>query len=194
MIEHNFLHQNILSKVSISKTDFEEIESLFQLKSIKKNELLIEEGKKNDKLFTIEKGLVYSYKTLEEGNIQVIQFAKENYWVTDHCSFFNNSTALFSIKALENCRLLYINKKEYDEICLKYREISTYFRLNLQIAYSNTLIRLSDVYAQNAEKKYQYFLENFNEISQRVPQYLIASYLGILPSSLSRIRNKKIRK
>jgi CRP-like cAMP-binding protein len=194
MIEHNFLHQNILSKVSISKTDFEEIESLFQLKSIQKNELLIEEGKKNDKLFTIEKGLVYSYKTLEEGNIQVIQFAKENYWVTDHSSFFNNSTALFSIKALENCRLLYINKKEYDEICLKYREISTYFRLNLQIAYSNTLIRLSDVYAQNAEKKYQYFLENYNDISQRVPQYLIASYLGILPSSLSRIRNKKIRK
>lgn len=101
---------------------------------------------------------------------------------------------MFSIKAIEDCKLLYITKENYEKSCLNSISINTYFRLNIQNAYSATLQRLSDVYAKDAESKYEYFIKHFFEISQRVPQYLIASYLGILPSSLSRIRNKKLKK
>jgi hypothetical protein len=68
--------------------------------------------------------------------------------------------------------------------------METLFRLNFQTAYVNTLIRVSDIYSEDAQSKYNHFLKQFPDLVQRVPQYLIASYLGILPSSLSRIRKK----
>lgn len=193
-MDKKLLLQNIQSKISITDTEFNSIAELFQIKTIKKKHTLIEEGKKNDKVYFIEKGLLYSHKTLNDGTIQVIQFAKENFWVTDLCSFFNSSTSLFTIEAIEDCDLLYISKQEYDLMCLQNNKMETFFRLTIQSAYVNTLQRLSDVYSEDAESKYNYFLQHNTDLAQRVPQYLIASYLGILPSSLSRIRNKKTKK
>lgn len=190
-MKNKILLHNIQSKIAITDIEFDLFDDFFGKIHIKKNKKLVEEGKKNDKVYFIEKGLIYSYKTLDNGKIQVIQFAKENYWVTDLCSFFNSSVSLFTIQAIEDCTLLYISRQQYDEICVKNRKIETYFRLTIQNAYANTLHRLSDAYSEDAESKYNTFLKQDFEINQRVPQYLIASYLGILPSSLSRIRNKK---
>jgi hypothetical protein len=67
----------------------------------------------------------------------------------------------------------------------------TYFRILIQTAYANLLVQLSDIYSQDAKAKYNRLREQYPDLLQRVPQYLIASYLGILPSSLSRIRNQK---
>ena len=181
-MENKILLHNIQSKIAITDIEFDLFADFFVKKAIKKNEKLVEEGKKNDKVYFIEKGLIYSYKTLNNDKIQVIQFAKENYWVTDLCSFFNSSVSLFTVQAVEDCTLLYISRQQYDEICLKNRTIETYFRLTIQNAYSNTLHRLSDAYSEDAESKYNAFLKQDFEINQRVPQYLVASYLGILPS------------
>ena len=189
-MDKKLLLNDIQSKISITDGEFESFAELFVKKNIKKKENLIEQGEKNDKVYFIEKGIVYSYKTLVNGNYQVIQFAKENYWITDLCSFFNSSISLFTIEAVEECELLYISKQQYDEICLQNRKIETYFRLTIQSAYTHTLQRLSDAYSEDAASKYNLFIKQHFEISQRVPQYLIASYLGILPSSLSRIRKK----
>jgi len=190
-MDNQLLLQNLQSKIALTDQEFESFAALFVKKNVKKKELLIEEGKKNDRVYFIEKGLVYSYKTLHDGNTQVIQFAKENYWVTDLFSFFNSSVSLFTIEAIEDCNMLSISRQQFDEICLQNGKIETFFRLTIQAAYANTLQRLSDVYSEDAESKYNHFLTNNTQLAQRVPQYLIASYLGILPSSLSRIRNKK---
>jgi CRP-like cAMP-binding protein len=187
----NILLQNIQSKRSITEKDFELFADLFERKTIKKKEKLIEEGKINDKLYFIEHGLLYSYKTLESGNIQVIQFAEENYWISDLYSFFSFSKSLFTIQALEDCEVLSITRENFDAVCEQYPTMETFFRHNFQSAYVTTLKRLSDVYSEDAETKYAHFIKQYPRLVQRVPQYLIASYLGILPSSLSRIRNKK---
>lgn len=135
--------------------------------------------------------MLYTYKTLEDGNTQVIQFAKENNWISDLFSFFSSKKSLFTVQALEDCQLLSITKKQFDTICESHPKMETFFRLVFQSAYINTLKRLSDSYSEDAETKYNQCISQHPEIIQRVPQYLIASYLGILPSSLSRIRNKK---
>jgi CRP-like cAMP-binding protein len=139
-------------------------------------------------------GFYFLIKTLDNGNEQVIQFACENYWISDLYSFFSGSKALFTIQALEDCELLSITKQQFDIICAQYPKMETVFRLNFQSAYVNTLLRLSDVYSEDAESKYNQFIRKYPQFLQRVPQYLIASYLGILPSSLSCIRNKKPKK
>ncbi len=190
MGETDKLYSNIESKVSISPADFQDLKAYFRPLAVKKKNTLIKEGEYNDRLFFVEKGLLYLYKTLQSGDIQVIQFAKEDYWISDLCSFFSGSRALFSIQALEDSTVYTLSKIDFDMICLEYPGMETFFRLNFQSAYVSTLIRLSDVYSQDTETKYNRIREENADLLQRVPQYLIASYLGVLPSSLSRIRNK----
>lgn len=184
------LLQNLQSKIAISEDEFEDFATLFQYKELKKKDILVEENRPNDTLYFIEKGLLFLYKTLENGEVQVIQFAKENYWMSDLYSFFTASNALFGIQTLENCQVWAISKANFEAICLQYPKMETLFMLNFQTAYVNTLIRVSDIYSEDAQSKYTHFLKQFPDLVQRVPQYLIASYLGILPSSLSRIRKK----
>jgi CRP-like cAMP-binding protein len=184
------LLQNLQSKIAISEDEFEDFATLFQYKELKKKDILVEENRPNDTLYFIEKGLLFLYKTLENGEVQVIQFAKENYWMSDLYSFFTASNALFGIQTLEDCQVWAISKANFEAICLQYPKMETLFMLNFQTAYVNTLIRVSDIYSEDAQSKYTHFLKQFPDLVQRVPQYLIASYLGILPSSLSRIRKK----
>ena len=190
MGELDKLYSNINSKVPISLEDFQELATYFKPLTVKKKSTLIQEGEYNDRLFFVEKGLLYLYKEQQDGDNQVIQFAKEDYWVSDLCSFFSGSRALFSIQALEDSTLYTLSKNHFDAVCLNYPHMETFFRLSFQSAYVNTLIRLSDTYSQDTETKYTRIRDESADLIQRVPQYLIASYLGVLPSSLSRIRNK----
>ena len=190
MREMDKLYTNIKSKVSISPEEFQELTPYFKPLTVKKKSILVQEGEYNDRLFFVEKGLLYLYKTLQSGDVQVVQFAKEDYWLSDLCSFFSGSRALFSVQALEDSTLYTLSKNHFDAICLEYPHMETFFRLSFQSAYVTTLIRLSDTYSQDTETKYNRIRDESADLLQRVPQYLIASYLGVLPSSLSRIRNK----
>lgn len=185
------LLKNLLNKITISDDEFEKIYSSFNYHSFKKKNVLVRENDKNDRIYFIEQGLFFTYKTLENGETQVINFSCENHWVSDLTSFFTGSTALFSIQALEDSEVWSLTKKDFDFLCESFHKMETFIRLNFQSAYANTLIRLSNVYSEDAEEKYNHFIKQYPDLLQRVPQYLIASYLGILPSSLSRIRSKK---
>ena len=190
MEELDKLYSNINSKVSLNPEGFQELATYFRLLNVQKKSTLVQEGEYNDRLFFVAKGLLYLYKTVENGDIQVIQFAKEDYWLSDLCSFFSGSSALFSIQALEDCTLYTLSKDDFDVVCLHHPGMETFFRLSFQSAYVNTLVRLSDSYSQDTVTKYNRIRDESADLIQRVPQYLIASYLGVLPSSLSRIRNK----
>lgn len=187
-MKSKILFQNIQNKVAISEEEFEAFADFFQYREFKKKAILVGEKCANDTLYFIEKGLLYSYKTLENGELQVIQFAKENHWMSDLVSFFTSSKSLFGIQALEDSQVWMISKTDFELICSRYPKMETVFRLNFQSAYVNMLIRVSDIYSEDAQSKYNHFLKQFPDLAQRIPQYLIASYLGILPSSLSRIR------
>lgn len=185
------LYQNINSKISISKADFDVFADCFKARLIKKKQKLVEEGQANDKIYFVEKGVLFSYKQLDNGDTQVIQFAKENYWISDLYSFISGSKALFTVQTLEDCEVWELSKADLDKICRQYDPMETYYRSNIQNAYVTTLLRLSNVYSADAEANYNELRNTQPDLLQRVPQYLIASYLGILPSSLSRIRKKK---
>ena len=185
------LYKNFQLRVKLDKNEFELMASYFQPILINKKEILVAEGKSNDKIYYVEKGLLFLYKTLDNGDTQVIQFAKENHWISDLYSFLSGQKSLFSVQALEDCELWALDKKGFDEINSKFPVVETSFRLALQGAYLSTLLRLSEIYSEDAQAKYNKMRDQQPDLLQRVPQYLIASYLGILPSSLSRIRNNK---
>jgi CRP-like cAMP-binding protein len=185
------LFRSIVSKAPVTEDEFESFAHYFEYETIAKKEKLVTEGHYTDKTFFIQKGLLFSYKTLDNGDIQVVRFAKENFWIGDLNSFITGAKALFTIEALEPSELWSIKREGWEFAMKSSPAFETYFRILIQTAYANLLVELSDIYSQDAKAKYNRLREQYPDLLQRVPQYLIASYLGILPSSLSRIRNQK---
>jgi len=185
------LFKSIVSKAPVNENEFESIAPYFKYETICKKQKLVTEGHYTDKAFFIQKGLLVSYKTLDNGDIQVVRFAKENFWIGDLNSFLTGAKALFTIEALEPSDLWSITKAGLEHAMRHSPGFETYFRILIQTAYASLLVQLSDIYSQDAKAKYNRLREQYPDLLQRVPQYLIASYLGILPSSLSRIRNQK---
>jgi CRP-like cAMP-binding protein len=187
----NDLFKALSAKVRFNDEDQEVLSSLFKPISIPKKHKLIIEGQYANEAYFVTKGLLHQYKTLDSGDLQVIQFAKENYWVGDFYGYATGSKAIFTLETIEPCELWVITRANIELAFKASRNFETYFRVLIEQAYANTLFRLSEVYSQNAEEKYERLASRQPDLLQRVPQYLIASYLGIIPSSLSRIRNKK---
>jgi CRP-like cAMP-binding protein len=185
------LFRSIVAKAPVTKSEFESFAHYFKFETISKKEKLVTEGHSANKAFFIQKGLLFSYKTLDNGDIQVVRFAKENFWIGDLNSFITGAKALFTIEALEPSELWSVTKEGWDFAMKSSHAFETYLRILIQTAYANLLVELSDIYSQDAKAKYNRLREHYPDLLQRVPQYLIASYLGILPSSLSRIRNQK---
>ena len=183
--------KSMVAKVPRMESEFESISQYFKFLTIGKKEKLVSEGHCADKTFFIQKGLLVSYKTLESGEIQVVRFAKENHWMGDLNSFLTGSKALFTVEALEPSELWVLTRSGWENALKQSPAFETFFRILVQTAYANVLVQLSDIYSEDAQAKYDRLRDQYPDLLQRVPQYLIASYLGILPSSLSRIRNKK---
>jgi CRP-like cAMP-binding protein len=185
------LFRSMVSKAPVTEDEFESFAHYFKYETIAKKEKLVTEGHYTDKTFFIQKGLLVSYKTLDNGEIQVVRFAKENFWIGDLNSFITGAKALFTIEALEPSQLWSLKREGWEFAMKRSPAFETYFRILIQTAYANLLVELSDIYSQDAKAKYNRLRAQYPDLLQRVPQYLIASYLGILPSSLSRIRNQK---
>jgi CRP-like cAMP-binding protein len=190
----HIVFEEITKRVAMTAGDWSRIEPSFTFSTIKKKETLVTQGRPSDKAFFIEKGLLYSYRTIENGESQVVQFGQERHWIGDLHSFLTGRDALFSVEALEPCELWAISKGDIDRAMSASRALETFMRLLFQSAYAHTLAYLSEIHSQDAEAKYERLRSQRPQLLQRVPQHLIASYLGILPSSLSRIRNQKRKK
>lgn len=159
-------------------------------KSYDKKQLLTEVGGSCGYQYFILQGSCYSYYLNEKGDKNAIQFATENYWITDASSYFTNKPAVFNIETLEPTRALLLSKSNFDKLCEGYPLYDRFFRILLQNTLSNLHYRIAKTTSEDAEHRYLKFAELFPHFVQRIPQYLIASYLGIAPQSLSRIRKE----
>jgi CRP-like cAMP-binding protein len=193
---YEFIRNNIESKIEekISDANFEAFIRLTQLVSFKKKEFLIREGQYSKHLFFVNKGLVYSSYTDEEAIAHVIQIALEDFWISDLYSFFSSKPALYDILALEDTEVIAISRNHFEQACNTIPAFEHFFRILIQNAYVANQYRNTQRKSVDAKTRYLDLIEKYPEISQRVPQYLIASFLGIKPQSLSRIRKTLFKK
>jgi CRP-like cAMP-binding protein len=184
------LRENIENTLGekLSENDFKQFCILLKSRVFSKGEFLAEEGKKCDHLYFIERGSCYSYITNTKGDNHVVQFALEGYWISDLYSFFSGSKGIYIISCLEECSVMELSKENFDKICDISPVFDRFFRLLIQKAYVAMQYRLIKTTSDEAEARYEEFSKLHPKFAQRVPQYLIASYLGIRPQSLSRIR------
>jgi CRP-like cAMP-binding protein len=169
--------------------------SLLFEKTFDKRDTLVEEGAFCKYIYFITEGSCYSYIRDEKDDAHAIQFALEGYWISDLYSFFSGKKAIYTIEALEPTKVLVLNRAQFQKACDTMPIFDKYFRLLIQNAYVSLQYRLAKTNSVAAELRYLEFSKLHPDFVQRIPQYLIASYLGVKPQSLSRIRkvlsNKK---
>ena len=186
----NVLFSHIADKVSLTVADQEAISGYFVAKKLRKRQYLLQEGEVCKYLTFVAKGLLRTYNVDEKGDEHMSIFGWEGWWVSDFNSFLSGEPALFNIDAIEESEVLMISLANYEALTLAVPIMDRYFR----ILYQNSLVtkerRLMSSISHSAEEKYVALLESNPQIIERIPQNLIASYLGIAPETLSRIKKQ----
>lgn len=182
------LLQSIEEKISISKEEFDFCKTLFIPKKLRKKQYLLQEGDVCRYTAFVEKGMLRTFTVDEKGNEPILQFSMEGWWIADLYSFLTEEPSIYNVEALEECELLLITKENWEILLAKVPAFERYFRLLIQNNLIATQRRLMSSLSESAEEKYTKLINNFPGCIQRVPQHMIASYLGITPETLSRIR------
>ena len=184
------LTNHIKTYLALSEEESSEIARFFDCHSYPKKETLLLAEKRCDKLFFVVKGCLQLYFIDNLGNPKTTQFAIENWWLTDFLAFQNQHQSNFYIDTVEHSKVLSISFSKYQALLDKFPIMEKYFRIIYETAYGAALMRLKYVNALSKEEMFLMFRDNFPEFVQRVPQYLLASFLGLTPEYLSEIKRK----
>jgi CRP/FNR family transcriptional regulator, anaerobic regulatory protein len=159
---------------------------------VSKKQYLFQEGDKCNALYFVVKGCLRMYFIKENGTEQIIQFGIDNWWISDHMSFMMQQPSQFYLQAVERSQLISISHAKHEELMEKLPKLEKYFRHMYQRAYAAAQNRTFYYFDMSGEEKYHNFARRFPEFVQRVPQYMLASYLGFSPEFLSRVRAKDL--
>lgn len=176
---------------TLSVPEADSILSYFELIKVKKKEILLEADMLCDKLFFVEVGCLRSYYMKSNGVEQTIDFAIENWWLTDNMAFEQHTNSNFYIQAVEQSEVIVITREQFVLLVEKHPIMEKYYRQVFQRAYAAAQYRVKYLYEFSREELYFHFEERFPEFIQRIPQYLMASYLGFSPEYLSEIKKKR---
>ena len=180
----------VKDKVLLSEAEQKLVKTFFSPKKIRKKQYLLQEGNICRHLAFVEKGLLRSYNVDEKGIEHMIHFAWEGWWMADMLSFLSNEPSTYHIDAIEDAELLLISQQDFEEMFLKVPVMERYFRILFQNNIISKERRLISSITNSAEEKYIHLTATNPELIKRIPQQLVASYLGITPENLSRIKNK----
>ena len=182
------LRSKLNSIISITDEEFEYCRSLFIPETLRKKQYLLQEGEVCRYQAFVEQGMLRSYTIDDKGVEHIMQFSPEGWWVADLSSYITGETSLFNIEALEDSQVLLLTKPSWDKLMTKIPKFEHYFRIIIQNHLIATQKRLMQSITETAEERYLNFLQMYPQCLQRVPQHMIASYLGVTKETLSRLR------
>ncbi|HLF52636.1 Crp/Fnr family transcriptional regulator [Flavobacterium sp.] len=180
-------------KISLSPQDFELIQSVAVIKKLRKHQYLLQEGDIWTYKAFVCQGLLRSFRTDDKGVDHIIQFSIENWWAGDIESGSLGHPSKNNIEALEPTTLLLFSSKDFEMLETKIPVFKDFVTALISQSYIASQNRVHDNISMNSEERYSKFLKTYPQIANRVPQHMIASYLGISAETLSRIR-KQIQK
>jgi len=185
------LYAHINRYISLEAEQYEGISKLFKKVQLKKKENLLEEGRICRSNYFVAEGLLRMFFINEKGVEQTTHFALEGWWLADYASFESQKPATYYIQAVERTTVLGISYTNQEKMLKQYPVMERYFRLVQQRANAAAQFRIRTLYDLSREDLFRMFNEKHPDFVQRVPQYLLASFLGFTPEYLSEIRKKK---
>lgn len=186
--------QKFNEKVALTAEEQALFKTYLTPKKLRKKQYLLQEEDVCKFIAFVERGALRSYTVDEKGVERIIQFAVEGWTISDLYSFLTGEPATYNIDALEDSELVLISKPAHEELLKCLPKYETYIRLQLTGAYIAMQRRLTSIISMPLEDRYALFTEQYPAIVQRVPQHMIASYMGLTPETLSRVRRKLSQK
>jgi len=177
-------------KIKLTEKEKTLIQSHLLIKKLRKKQYLLQEGDICKSVAFVLKGALREYTIDQKGVGHIVQFALEGWLISDLYSFLTGSPATYYIDALEDSTVVLISKEAELAIIKEVPQFETYNRLQITGAYLAMQKRVNALISQTVEERYLGFMQLYPNIIQRVPQHMIASYMGLSPETLSRVRKK----
>lgn len=190
----DILKQHIRKHIDLPDNEVEEFCNLFTTKSVKKKDFLLKEGEICKYEGFVTQGLLKLYHIDANGAEQILNFAKEDWWVADIDSFTNEIPSKLFIEALEDSEILLISKKDKEFAYKNIPSVEKLFRVMTQKTHIALQRRMIDNLSKTADQRYIDFIEKYPDFFQRLTNLQIAAYLGISHEFLSKIRRKIAQK
>jgi CRP-like cAMP-binding protein len=181
------LRQHIEKITSLTDDEFDYILSHFVSKKLKKHQFVIKEGDFVQNDYFVIKGLLKAYHIDKEGKEHILQFALEDWWVSDYRSYFNQQKATINIDCIEDVEILCLELRNREKICAELHKMEHFFRKKSNAGYVALQQRILSLLNSNAKERYEELLYQYPDLFQRVPKRLIAAYLGVSRETLSRL-------
>jgi CRP-like cAMP-binding protein len=192
MFDPRFLIK-LRQQAEFSDAELEEFLELWEVRAVRKKEHYLREGEICKATAYVNKGCLRRYSIGENNKEIILNFALEDWWTGDLESFIHKVPSHFFVQALEDSELLLLSRENFQRACDRYPKYKAFHADKMQRSYFATLKRLSVTTSGTAEEKYLLLAKEQPQLFQRVPLHYIASYLGIEPESLSRLRRRLSR-
>jgi len=178
----------IAGRTTLTEDEYARIGSVSILKTLRKHQYLLQAGDVWRYNAFVCHGCLRAYRVDNKGTEHILHFATENWWTGDRESLLTGNPAASNIDALENSEVILIGKENFDQLCQQIPAFNAMIQAILEKSFIVNQNRLHAAMSFTAEQKYLNFLEKYPNLVLRIPQHMIASYLGITPETLSRIR------
>lgn len=187
------LLKHIEEVIQLSESEKERFTSILIKKKLRKRQFLIQEGDLVKYEYFVASGCLKAYEIDDNGDEHIIQFAKENWWISDFKAFFEEEKATLNIDSIEESIVYGIEKQDLENLFLDVPKFDRFFRIKLTSAFVALQNRILSSLDKSNSERYLDFQKTYPNLEQRIPNYMIANYLGIKPESLSRIRKSLVK-
>lgn len=187
---HSTLIKNIRQLVPLSEKEVVLILQAFKQKHLKKKEHLLKKGDPSNHMRFVSDGCVKVYSIDEVGQEHILQFGISGWWINDLYAFLTETPATLFIQAISESIMFQIHRDRLNQLYDEVPMMDRFFRIKTQNGYVALQERTIRSMSETAEQRYSEFIMRYRDIEQQIPQYMIASYLGITPEHLSAIRKK----
>lgn len=194
MNDYSTILKNIRRYVDLTAEEEKEFTSIITTSRIKKKQFIIQPGFVCHSRTYIVEGAFRVFYLDNDGKEHTVSIGVEDWFVTDFYSYINQSPAMNFAEALEDSTIFQMKYEDVETLCKRIHGLSEYFRLTTEKAFAFSRRRAISHISKSAEERYDEYLANYPHIVQRVPQYVLASYLGMSAEFLSKIRKQKMTK
>ena len=190
MSKYQGILDHIAKYVKLSESEIAEFTSILKITRVKKRQFIIQPGFVSEYRNYIVEGAVRVFYLDDAGKEHTVSIGVEDWFFTDFTSYLNRTPAEYYAEALEDSIIIQMKHDDVEEICGRIHSLCQYFRLYIEKALSFSNQRVITNISKTSEERYWDYVNKYPQIANRVPQYVLASYLGISPESISRIRSK----
>jgi CRP-like cAMP-binding protein len=182
------IHASISRRITLTEAEFTHFTTFLHHKTYKKKEFMLKAGEVSRHLAFVNQGCFRTYSIDKTGEEHILQFSLEDWWVGDAYSALTQKPSIYFIEALEDSDIYFIDYQHIEQMYAEIPKFERFFRILSQNRFIALEERINGELSASAEERYLNLLNRYPTLPQRVPQQYIASFLGIQPPSLSRIR------